>query len=739
MSIKKETYPVEGMSCASCAQSVESMLSSLEGIKQANVNYANASVLVEFDENTVSPSDMEKAVNNIGYKLIIDNTPNNVSEMEAKEKLKLKKSKQRAFYSIAFAIPVFVIAMFFPKIPFANWIMMLLTLPVITWFGREFFVIAWKQAKNKSTNMDTLVALGTGAAFLFSTFNTIFPEYLLSKGLQPHVYFEAATVIISLILLGRYFEAKAKSRTSDSIKKLMGLKVKTARVLRNHKESEISIDEVQKGDILMIRPGEKIPVDGVVTDGESSIDESMITGESIPVEKTKGDKVIGATINKTGSFTMKAEKVGKDTMLSQIIEMVKNAQGSKAPVQKTADKIASIFVPVVILIALTSSLVWYFAGPEPKSTFAFVTLVTVLIIACPCALGLATPTALMVGIGKGAENGILIKNAQTLEFAKKINVVVVDKTGTITKGEPEVNEIIWLKSDIKRDQILEDILAIEKKSEHPLADSIVNYLNHLYNSSLNVVKFNSQTGFGVSATLNENEYLIGNYQLMKKNNIDIEGEHQYFNQYSNTTQTHVFVAKNKSLVALITISDKIKENSIRAIRNLHKSGLQVHMLTGDNYSTAKDIARQTGIDQFKAEVLPQDKLDYVKNLQQQGFKVAMVGDGINDSPALSQADMGIAMGHGTDIAIESADITLVKGDLEKIAASINLSKATLKTIRENLFWAFIYNIIAIPIAAGILYPINGFMLNPMIAGGAMAFSSVSVVLNSLRLKSKKLL
>ncbi|MFO7826974.1 MAG: heavy metal translocating P-type ATPase [Bacteroidales bacterium] len=739
MSIKKETYPVEGMSCASCAQSVESMLSSLEGIKQANVNYANASVLVEFDEDTVSPTKMEKSVNDIGYKLIIDNTTENASELEAKEKIKLKKSKQRAFYSIAFAIPVFVIAMFFPKIPFANWIMMLLTLPVITWFGREFFVIAWKQAKNKSTNMDTLVALGTGAAFLFSTFNTIFPEYLLSKGLQPHVYFEAATVIISLILLGRYFEEKAKSRTSDSIKKLMGLKVKTARVLRGHKESEIPIDEVQKGDILIIRPGEKIPVDGVLTDGESSIDESMITGESIPVEKTKGDKVIGATINKTGSFTMKAEKVGKDTMLSQIIEMVKNAQGSKAPVQKTADKIASIFVPVVILIAITSSLIWYFVGPEPKSTFAFVTLVTVLIIACPCALGLATPTALMVGIGKGAENGILIKNAQTLEFAKKINVVVVDKTGTITKGEPEVNEIVWLKSDVKRDQVLEDILAIEKKSEHPLADSIVNYLNHLSNSSLNVVKFNSQTGLGVSATLNENEYLIGNYQLMKKNSIDIESEHQYFNQYSNTAQTHVFVAKNKSLVALITISDKIKENSVRAIRNLHKSGLQVHMLTGDNYSTAKDIARQTGIDQFKAEVLPQDKLDYVKKLQQKGFKVAMVGDGINDSPALSQADMGIAMGHGTDIAIESADITLVKGDLEKIAASINLSKATLKTIRENLFWAFIYNIIAIPIAAGVLYPINGFMLNPMIAGGAMAFSSVSVVLNSLRLKTKKLL
>ncbi|MEE4196422.1 MAG: heavy metal translocating P-type ATPase [Bacteroidales bacterium] len=738
MGIKKETYPVEGMSCASCAKSVETILSSLRGIKQANVNYANASVLVEFDTDSVSLNEMKKAVHNIGYELIIDEPSDNVSQLEAKEKLKLKKAKERAFYSIAFAIPVFIIAMFFPKIPYANWIMMVLTLPVIVWFGREFFLMAWKQAKNKSTNMDTLVALGTGAAFLFSTFNTIFPEYLLSKGLQPHVYFEAANVIISLILLGRYFEAKAKSRTSDSIKKLMGLKVKTAHVLRNHKEIEIPIDEVQKGDNLIIRPGEKIPVDGIITDGESSVDESMITGESLPAEKTKGDQVIGATINKTGSFTMKAEKVGKDTMLSQIIEMVKNAQGSKAPVQKTADKIASVFVPVVILIALFSSMIWYFAGPDPKSTYAFVTLVTVLIIACPCALGLATPTALMVGIGKGAENGILIKNAQTLEFAKKINAVVVDKTGTITKGEPEVNEIVWLKSDIRQDQILGDILAIEKKSEHPLADSIVKYLNHLSNTSLNVVKFNSQTGLGVSAIVNENEYLIGNYQLMKKNSIDIESEHEYFNQYSNRGQTHVFIAKNKSLVALITISDKIKDTSIRAINNLHQSGLQVHMLTGDNYSTAQDIAQQAGIDDFKAEVLPQDKLDYVKELQQRGLKVAMVGDGINDSPALSQADMGIAMGHGTDIAIESADITLVKGDLEKIAAAINLSKATLRTIHENLFWAFIYNIIAIPIAAGILYPVNGFMLNPMIAGAAMAFSSVSVVLNSLRLKSKAL-
>jgi Cu2+-exporting ATPase len=436
---------------------------------------------------------------------------------------------------------------------------------------------------------------------------------------------------------------------------------------------------------------------------------------------------------------MIAEKVGKDTMLSQIIEMVRNAQGSKAPVQKLADKIASVFVPVVISLAIISAAIWYFLGPEPQITYSFVTLVTVLIIACPCALGLATPTALMVGIGKGAEHGILIKNAEALENAKQVDIVVVDKTGTITKGQPEVNEIIWLRSDVKRDQILEEVLAIENKSEHPLANSIVKYLNHLSNSSLNVIKFNSETGLGVSATIYENEYLIGNYQLMKENQIDIEEEHQYFNQFGNTAQTQVFVAKNKSLTALITISDQIKDSSIHAIQSLHNMNLKVHMLTGDNEGTAKEIANKTGIDHYKAEVLPKDKLDYVKDLQKQGYKVAMVGDGINDSPALSQADIGIAMGHGTDIAMESADITLVKGDLEKITASLKLSKATVRTIKENLFWAFIYNIIAIPIAAGILYPVNGFMLSPMIAGGAMAFSSVSVVLNSLRLKSKSII
>lgn len=735
MAIIKNTYRVEGMSCAVCAQNVESMLSSLDGVKTAQVNFAVSNVFVEYEENLVSPKELEKSIHKIGYKLII-NKEESFQDIERKEKKRLNQSKQKALYSILLAFPIFLISMVFKQIPYANWIMLFLTIPVLAWFGREFFIIAYKQAKNRSTNMDTLVALSTGTAFLYSTFNTIFPDYLLEKGIQPHVYFEAAVVIISLILLGRYLEEKAKSKTSDSIKKLMGLKVKTARIIQEGTEKEIPVEDVKIGDVLLIRPGEKIPVDGRIIDGNSSVDESMITGESLPVEKNENDFVIGSTINKTGSFQMKAEKVGHETTLSQIIEMVKQAQSSKAPVQKFADKIASIFVPTVISIAIISSALWFFIGPDPKITYAFVILVTVLIIACPCALGLATPTALMVGIGKGAENGILIKNAETLENARNIDVVVVDKTGTITKGKPEVDEIVWLQSDIKRDQILEDVLAIEKKSEHPLAESIVKYLNLLSNTSLNVVQFKSETGLGVSATVYDNEYVIGNYQLMKEYDINMEEEHEYFNQFGNVSQTHVFVAKNKHIIALFSISDQIKDNSVDAIKTLHQMNLQVHMLTGDNYGTAKEIAKQTGIDQFEAEVLPHDKLDYVKKLQNLGYKVAMVGDGINDSPALSQADMGIAMGHGTDVAIESADITLVKGDLHKISDAIRLSKSTFKTIKQNLFWAFIYNIIAIPIAAGILYPINGFILNPMIAGGAMAFSSVSVVLNSLRLKSR---
>ena len=739
MSFTKETYKVDGMSCASCAISVETMLSSLDGIKTAHVNYANSSVWVEYDPERVSSSQMQNSISSIGYSLLIEQKEDDLLQIDLSEKIKLLKARKKAFYAILFSLPVFFIAMFYHTMSYANWIMLIFTLPVILWFGRDFFIIALKQTLHKSANMDTLVAIGTGSAFIYSVFNTFFPNYLLSRGIHPHVYYEASSVIISLILLGRYLETKAKSKTSDSIRKLMGLKVKTAKVIRDGIEIELAIDDVLLGDILIIRPGEKIPVDGEIIEGLSTIDESMITGEAIPAEKGIGKKVIGSTINKTGSFKMIAEKIGKDTMLSRIIEMVKNAQGSKAPVQKLADKIASVFVPVVISIAIASAFIWYFVGPEPKSTYAFVTLITVLIIACPCALGLATPTALMVGIGKGAENGILIKNAESLEKARKLDIVVVDKTGTVTQGKPVVNELIWLKSKMNQDEVLQEILAVEKLSEHPLAESIVRYLEHKTNIDIVVSNFKSITGRGIVAELNnQNSYVIGNYQLIKDQEIDAENEKSYFTKFGITAQTHVFIARNKKLVALITIADQIKPSSLKAIQDLQKMNLKVHMLTGDNIATAEAIAKEAGIDSYRAEMLPEDKLNYIKELQEKGFKVAMVGDGINDSPALAQADIGLAMGNGTDIAIESADITLVKGDLQKIVSAIKLSDYTLKTIKQNLFWAFIYNVITIPIAAGILFPINGFLLNPMIAGGTMAFSSVSVVLNSLRLKSKNI-
>jgi Cu2+-exporting ATPase len=735
--IIKETYKVEGMSCASCAISVESMLSATNGVKKANVNYANSSAFIEYDNTGTSESEIKKAISQIGYTLVLEQDDNNINNEEA-EKKRLTKAKQKALFSILLTFPVFTISMFFHHLPYGSWIMLVFTLPVIFWFGSDFFIIAYKQAKHRSANMDTLVALGTGSAFLISLFNTFFPTFLRSQGIQPHVYYEAATVIISLILLGRYLEEKAKSKTSDSIKKLMGLKVKFAIVIRDGKEFTISIDDVIIGDIILIRPGEKIPVDGNILKGHSAVDESMLTGESMPVEKKIGDFVIGSTLNKTGSFTMVAEKIGKNTMLAQIIELVKNAQGSKAPLQKLTDKIASVFVPVVISIALLSALIWYFVGPEPTLTHGFVTLITVLIIACPCALGLATPTALIVGIGKGAENGILIKNAESLEKAKQLDVIVLDKTGTITQGKPDVHETIWLKSKLDQKVILEEIIAIEKKSEHPLAESIVNHFKEFANTQLQVDSFESQTGRGVSAIVSDQKYLIGNYLQMKESGIDIEKEQKYFTGFGLTEHTHVFIARNNILIGLFIISDQIKTNSRKAIKKLQNMNLKVHMLTGDNEATARAIAKQAGVDYYKAELLPQDKLNYIKDLQKQGLKVAMVGDVINDSPALAQSDIGIAMGQGTDIAIESADITLVKGDLEKIASAIKLSGLTIRTIKQNLFWAFIYNIIAIPVAAGIFYPINGFLLNPMIAGGAMAFSSVSVVLNSLRLKSKKI-
>ncbi|MFP4621064.1 MAG: heavy metal translocating P-type ATPase [Bacteroidales bacterium] len=731
----RRNFKVEGMHCASCASSIESMLGSEEGVDQARVNFADESVFVVYDDSMVSPSQMKYAAQQIGYDLIIEQKTDLDSEA-AKEKEKLYKTGRKAFLAIAFSVPVFVISMFIPELPYRNWILLGFTLPVIVWFGREFFQIAWKQARYGTTNMDTLVALGTGAAFLFSLFNTAFPEYLQARGITPHVYYEAAAVIISLILLGRYFETRAKSRTSDSIKRLMGLQVKTARVIRGEEEIEMPVDQVAVGDIVQIRPGEKIPVDGRITQGYSSVDESMITGEPLPVEKNKGDQVIGATLNKTGSFRIKAEKVGSETVLSQIIQMVREAQGSKAPVQKLADKIASVFVPVVIAIAVVSAVIWYIAGPSPQLTYAFVTLVTVLIIACPCALGLATPTALMVGIGKGAENGILIKDASILEKVNRVDSIVVDKTGTITTGQPVVSEMRWV-SGAKDEKLLNLVYTIESRSEHPLAEAITGYLKPQAQDGYDLEAFDYITGQGIQATHGDDELLIGNQGLMQKKDIAIPQELvENAKEKQERVASQVFVARNGQLELLFSIEDEIKPTSVKAIKDLREDGIEVHMMTGDNRQVAKNVADKTGIDNYRAGVMPQDKLEYVKQLQHEGHRVAMVGDGINDSPALAQADIGIAMGKGTDVAIESAQITLVKGDLEKIRTAIELSKSTLKTIKQNLFWAFFYNVIAIPIAAGVLYPVNGFLLNPMIAGAAMSFSSVSVVMNSLRLKSK---
>ncbi len=734
--MKKDNFPVEGMSCAACAKSVETIIDSIEGVNFARVNFADESVLVKYDDEKVQAEQLKQKVQSIGYAMVIEQEENN--NFLEKEKLALKKSFQKVAGAAGLSLPVFIISMFFPEMLYANWILLILSTPVVFWFGREFFSKAYLLAKNGKTNMDTLVALGTGSAYLFSLFNTIFPDFLISRGLTPHVYYEGAAVIISFILLGRYFETRAKLRTTDSIKKLMGLRVKSARVKRNGDFTEIPIENVKERDIIQIRPGEKIPVDGIIEEGESSIDESMITGESVPVDKHKGDKIIGATINNTGSLIMKATKVGRETMLAQIIELVREAQGTKAPIQKLADRIASIFVPTVILIALLSAVVWYIWGPDPRMTHAFVTLVTVLIVSCPCALGLATPTALMVGLGKGAEQGILIKNAEALEIFKDIDAIAVDKTGTLTEGKPSVEEWKWLVSKDKQKKISAAVYSIESQSEHPYSKAINNSIGVSSKNQPDVKSFDSITGRGVKAKVNENQYLIGNEKFIFEN-LQIDEVHKKtIEEYKEKASTLILVAREKELVALISLNDKVKNTSFEAVDDLHDMGLEIHMLTGDNQKVAERVSKKLAIKNYKAEVLPEDKLRYVEDLQKKGKKIAMVGDGINDSPALAKADIGIAMGQGTDIAVESADITLIKGDLKKIADALHLSKATHQTIKENLFWAFIYNIIAIPVAAGILYPINGFLLNPMIAGGAMAFSSVSVVLNSLRLKRKKL-
>ena len=734
----KKTFPVLEMSCAACAVGVESILKSQKGVTNAQVNFADTSALVEFVESEVTSEQLKQAVQSGGYDLIIEET--NTQELkEEAEQLRLATLKTRVIWSSVLSVPIVVLGMFFMDFPYANWIMMVLSAPVVFYFGRNYFITAWKQLQHRSSNMDTLVALSTGIAFVFSAFNTIYPEFWHRRGLHPHVYFEAAAVVIAFITLGKWFEERAKSNTSSAIKKLMGLQPKTVRVVKEEVEADIPIAQVKVGDVIVVRPGEQIAVDGAVIKGESYIDESMISGEPVAVLKTAGTKVFSGTLNQKGSFQFKAEKVGGDTILAQIIRMVQQAQGSKAPVQQLVDKISSVFVPTVIGISFLTFIVWMIFGGENAFSHALLTSVTVLVIACPCALGLATPTAIMVGVGKGAENNILIKDAESLEKAHEVNALILDKTGTITEGKPVVTDVKWAdNATIEHHNIL---FSMESKSEHPLAEAISMELKFAFSDikTLDFDTYESKTGKGVIAQYQGKKYSVGSPNWMAEMEILPPPQYQQLSdKWRNAAKTVILFSDDKHILAAFAIADKIKESSAKAIATLQERGIEVYMLTGDNLQTAQAVANQVGLKHFQAEVLPSDKADYIKTLQQQGKVVAMVGDGINDSQALAQADVSIAMGKGSDIAMDVAKMTLITSDLNIIPKALTLSQQTVRTIRQNLFWAFIYNIIGIPIAAGVLYPYNGFLLNPMIAGAAMALSSVSVVSNSLRLKLLKL-
>jgi Cu2+-exporting ATPase len=742
----KKTFPVTGMSCASCAVSVETILQAEPGVVNAGVNYANSSASVEYDPDVADVNHFKKAIQSIGYDLIVEDNEESAGELEKQKQSNYQELRKHTIFSIVFSVPIVLIGMLFMNtsagqagIPYADYIMWALATPVVFIFGQQFFISSWKQAKHRSVNMDTLVALSTGIAYLFSVFNTLYPQFWTSRGLEAHVYFEAAAVIISFILLGKMMEEKAKSNTSSAIKKLIGLQPgNVTRINDDGSEIIVKISEVNVEDKLLVKPGDKIPVDGIVVSGNSFVDESMISGEPIPLEKKKEDKVFAGTINQKGSFVFKAKKVGSDTLLAHIIKMVQDAQGSKAPVQKLVDKIAGIFVPVVIGIAILSFIAWAIFGGANGLTYGLLAMITVLIIACPCALGLATPTAIMVGVGRGAENGILIKDAEGLEQAKNINAIILDKTGTITEGHPQVTGIAW-KNDVNISELSSILYSLESQSEHPLAGAITQYFQSKNISGKKTENFESLTGAGVSAMLNQKKYYAGSYKLMEEKKISVSDElKSKTEKWLKDAFTVIWFADNKDALSAVAIADKIKPTSKEAIQQLQQMGIDVYMVTGDNAKTAATVSEQVGIKNFKAETLPDEKAAFVKELQQRGKKVAMVGDGINDSHALALADVSIAMGKGTDIAMDVAKMTLISSDLNHIPKAIQLSKQTVKVIKQNLFWAFIYNMIGIPIAAGILFPITGFLLNPMIAGAAMALSSVSVVSNSLRLKFIKL-
>ena len=744
---KQKEYIIEGMSCASCAMTIENAVSKIPGVDKASVNLATEIMTVEANDS-VTPEDIAKVVDGVGYSARPrgKSVEEELEEKNEKKEAHLREMKRNLTISAIFAVPLLFIAMAdmvgIPMPAFLSpmqspvsyaLIQLALVLPIL-WLGRRFFVDGFKALSKGHPNMDSLVALGTSAAFLYSLYGT----YHVLEGhahFAMNLYYESAGVILTLITLGKYFEAVSKGKTSMAIQTLVGLAPKMATVLRDGQEVEVPVEEVQVGDLIRVNPGEKVPVDGVVTEGNSTVDESMLTGESIPVSKSVGDEVIGASLNKTGSFILKATKIGKDTALSQIIQLVEQAQGSKAPIAKLADKVSGVFVPIVIVLALVSGLAWYFLGQE-SWVFALTITISVLVIACPCALGLATPTAIMVGTGKGAENGILLKSGEALEEANHVNMVVFDKTGTITNGTPVVTDVVTA-DNADADDLIRLAASLEVASEHPLGEAIVAKAKEQGAAFDEVTNFEAIPGFGIKGHVGETLVFLGNEKWMRENGLANEAMNEKANRFAEQGKTPLYIGYNDAVQGLIVVADTVKESSARAIQTLHEMGIQVAMMTGDHERTAQAIAAEVGIDRVFSEVLPQDKANYVSKLQEEGYIVAMVGDGINDAPALAQAQVGIAIGTGTDVAIESADAVLMKSDLMDVPAMLKLSRATIRNIKENLFWAFAYNVIGIPFAMGVLHLFGGPLLNPMIAGAAMSFSSVSVVLNALRLKRWK--
>ncbi|MDE5677218.1 cation-translocating P-type ATPase [Phocaeicola sp.] len=732
----KKLYPVTGMHCAACAANVEKIVNRQEGVEEASVNLAAAVLTVVYDPMAVSPQQLKEAVMKIGFDLIIDED-NSVEEQKGAEQSYYKQLKWKTAVAWLFALSVAVLGMFLMHLPGVNVWMLLFSLPVIFYSGRSFYVNAWKQLLQRTSNMDTLVALSTSIAFLFSLFNTLYPEFWYNRGLKPHVYYEAATVIIAFVLVGKLMEEKAKGRTSTAIRKLMGLQPRTARVVKDGREEDVLISNLRVGNRVSVRPGEQIPVDGVITQGNTFIDESMISGEPIPVEKKTGDKVLAGTINQNGAFQLTASRVGRDTVLAQIIRMVQEAQGSKAPVQRIVDKVTAVFVPVVLSVSVLTFLVWMIVGGMDYFSYAMLSAVSVLVIACPCALGLATPTALMVGIGKGAEVHILIKDAVALEQMRKVDTVVLDKTGTVTEGHPVVTG--WLHDAGWREEYKAILYAAELKSEHPLARAIVEVLKQEGETPAEIDSFESRTGRGIVVTCGGITYWAGSYRLLKDFGAGVSDVLKgMVEEYEKSGRSLVYFGEGDVLLSVIAVSDKIKETSVRAVEQLKESGKCIVLLTGDGHLTAQNVAGEIHADRFISDALPADKENVIKELQAEGRVVAMVGDGINDSQALARADVSVAMGKGTDIAMDVAMVTLMTSDLLLLPKAFRLSSHTVQLIRQNLFWAFVYNMVGIPVAAGILFPFYGILLNPMIASAAMACSSVSVVLNSLSLNWRKL-